>query len=130
MKLLVTGGAGFIGSNFIRYLFSTGDDVEVVNLDALTYAGNLENLDGLEEQAGYRFVKGDIADNGLVFGLMAEGFDGLINFAAETHVDRSIHDSSPFLTTNVLGVQVLLEAARKYKLERFLHISTDEVYGS
>ena len=130
MKLLVTGGAGFIGSNFIRYLFSTGDDVEVVNLDALTYAGNLENLDGLEEQAGYRFVKGDIADNGLVFGLMAEGFDGLINFAAETHVDRSIHDSSPFLTTNVLGVQVLLEAARKYKLERFLHVSTDEVYGS
>jgi dTDP-glucose 4,6-dehydratase len=129
MRLLVTGGAGFIGSNFIRYLYSTAKKIELVNLDALTYAGNLENLDGLEQQPGYRFVRGSIADRDLVFGLMAEGFDGLVHFAAETHVDRSIHDSSPFLTTNVLGTQVLLEAARKHKLKRFLHVSTDEVYG-
>src|SRR3990172_10528683 len=124
MRLLVTGGAGFIGSNFIRHLFSAVNQIEVVTRDALTYAGNLENLAGLEEQSGYRFVRGNIADADLVSDLLAEGFDALINFAAETHVDRSIHDSSPFLTTNVLGTQVLLEAARKHKLGRFLHVFT------
>lgn len=129
MKLLVTGGAGFIGSHFIRYLFSSGWDGEVVNLDALTYAGNLENLAEVAGQAGYQFVKGDVADASLVFELMSQGFDAVIHFAAETHVDRSILDSYPFMRTNILGTQVLLSAARQFKVERFVYISTDEVYG-
>ena len=130
MKLLVTGGAGFIGSNFIRHLLSARPDVQVVNFDKLTYAGNPESLGDLAEHMRYRFIRGDIADPGAVAELFAIGFDAVVNFAAETHVDRSIEDASPFLRTNVGGVMCLLEAARKTRLPRFVHISTDEVYGS
>jgi len=131
MKLLVTGGCGFIGSNFIRYVLKNYPDWEIVNLDKLTYAGNLKNLEGVEENKRYKFVKGDIADRALVDKLFSqEKFDAVINFAAESHVDRSILDPSPFIETNIKGVQVLLEAARQYKVERFIQISTDEVYGS
>ncbi len=130
MKLLVTGGAGFIGSNFIRHVLQEHPDWEVTNLDKLTYAGNLENLKDVESQPGYRFVKGDIADRKLVDELLSQGFDVLVNFAAESHVDRSILDASPFIETNVKGTQVLLEGARKHRIERFIQVSTDEVYGS
>jgi dTDP-glucose 4,6-dehydratase len=130
MKVLVTGGAGFIGSNFVRYILEVHPDYEVVNLDLLTYAGNLENLADLESRENYRFVRGDIADAVLLDGLFAEGVDGVVNFAAESHVDRSIEDPGHFLATNVLGTQALLEAARRYRVNRFLQISTDEVYGS
>lgn len=130
MKVLVTGGAGFIGSNFIRYALNEHSSWEITNLDKLTYAGNLENLKGLEHESRYRFVKGDIADRDLVDNLLSEGYDAVINFAAESHVDRSILDCSPFLETNVKGIQVLLEGVKKYQLPRFLQISTDEVYGS
>ena len=130
MKILVTGGAGFIGSNFIRYIVEVHPDYEVVNLDLLTYAGNLENLADLEGRENYRFVRGDIADAALLDGLFAEGVDGVVNFAAESHVDRSIEDPGHFLATNILGTQALLEAARRYRVNRFLQISTDEVYGS
>lgn len=131
MKLLVTGGADFIGSNFVRHVLRERPGWEVVNLDKLTYAGNLENLEGLEGHPRYRFVRGDIADRALVARLFREeGFDVVINFAAETHVDRSILDPSPFLETNVKGTQVLLEAARASGLRLFVRISTDEVYGS
>jgi len=130
LKLLVTGGAGFIGSNFIRHAFNTRRDIHIVNLDKLTYAGNPESLSDLASDARYHFVLGDIADPALVADLFHQGFDAVINFAAETHVDRSIEDPSPFLRTNVAGTQCLLEAARAQKLPRFIHISTDEVYGS
>ncbi|HID11917.1 MAG TPA: dTDP-glucose 4,6-dehydratase [Candidatus Latescibacteria bacterium] len=131
MKLLVTGGAGFIGSNFVRYVLGERPDWEVVNLDKLTYAGNLENLKDVEDHPRYRFVRGDIADRELMDHLFSEeSFDAVANFAAESHVDRSILDPTPFLRTNVQGTQVLLEAARKYKVGRFLQVSTDEVYGS
>jgi len=131
MKLLVTGGAGFIGSNFVRCVLRERPDWEVVNLDKLTYSGNLENLRDVEDHPRYKFVKGDIADRELVDRLFAEeGFDAVANFAAESHVDRSILDPTPFLRTNVQGTQVLLEAARKYKVGLFLQVSTDEVYGS
>ena len=134
MKILVTGGCGFIGSNFIHYMLETYPDVSVVNLDKLTYAGNRNNLRSVEEQLGgsrYTFIKGDIADQELVPGLLAEHRpDAVLNFAAESHVDRSINDPSPFITTNVLGTQNLLEASRRAGIERFVHISTDEVYGS
>jgi dTDP-glucose 4,6-dehydratase len=126
----VTGGAGFIGSNFIRHAFNTRRDIHIVNLDKLTYAGNPESLSDLASDARYHFVLGDIADPALVADLFHQGFDAVINFAAETHVDRSIEDPSPFLRTNVAGTQCLLEAARAQKLPRFIHISTDEVYGS
>jgi dTDP-glucose 4,6-dehydratase len=129
--LLITGGCGFIGSNFIRYLLKEHGDSRVVNLDKLTYAGNLANLKDIEGDRRYRFVRGDIADRALVDGLlMDEGIDSVVNFAAETHVDRSILDPSPFVETNVKGTQVLLEAARRHGLDRFVQISTDEVYGS
>lgn len=131
MKLLITGGAGFIGSNFIRYILREHPEWQVVNLDKLTYAGNLANLRDVEDNPRYRFVRGDIADRELVEKLFQEEkFDVVVNFAAESHVDRSILDSSPFIETNVKGVQVLLEAAREFEIRKFVQISTDEVYGS
>jgi len=126
MKILVTGGAGFIGSNFIRHILSKYPEHSIINLDKLTYAGNLENLTDIEDQPNYRFIKGDICDRQLLAGLE---FDAIINFAAESHVDRSILDSFPFLKTNVIGTQNLLEAARIRRC-RMLQVSTDEVYGS
>jgi dTDP-glucose 4,6-dehydratase len=129
-RILITGGCGFIGSNFVRWELDQYPELEVTNLDALTYAGNPENLDDLEHNPRYRFVHGDIADRSLVMDLLAEGFDGLVHLAAESHVDRSISDATPFLTTNVLGTQCLLDAARVTGTPRFLHVSTDEVYGT
>jgi dTDP-glucose 4,6-dehydratase len=129
MKILITGGAGFIGSHFIRHMMRRPDVELLVNLDKLTYAGHLENLQEFNKNKRYRFVRGDIANVALVEKLV-EGLDGIINFAAETHVDRSIQDAAPFLSTNVIGTQVLLAAALKLKVKRFLQISTDEVYGS
>jgi len=130
MKLLVTGGAGFIGSNFILYLLEKDESIEIVNLDALTYAGNLANLKAVEDNPRYRFVRGDIVDAGLVEKIMADGIGAVINFAAESHVDRSIIDPDAFINTNILGTHVLLDAARKHEVSRFIQISTDEVYGS
>ena len=129
MKILVTGGAGFIGSNFVRYILERYPSTSVVNLDKLTYAGNLENLSGLENHPRHRFVRGDIADSNLVDRL-AQETEAIIHFAAETHVDRSILNADEFVKTNVYGTYVLLEASRKYQHRRFVHISTDEVYGS
>ncbi|MFQ5708947.1 MAG: dTDP-glucose 4,6-dehydratase [bacterium] len=126
---LVTGGAGFIGSNFIRYMLNKYRDVEIINLDKLTYAGNLDNLRDLEQDTRYRFIKGDIADDILVKQIMSET-DVVVNFAAESHVDRSIGAPDDFIKTDILGTFVLLEAARRQKIERFIQISTDEVYGS
>ncbi len=130
MKILVTGGAGFIGSNCIRTLLRSHADDEIVNLDLLTYAGNLENLADVQENRNYRFVRGDISDAALMEDLFAEGFDAVLNFAAESHVDRSIEDPGQFLRTNVFGTQVLLEAALRHRVNRFIQVSTDEVYGS
>ena len=135
MRYLVTGGAGFIGSNFIRFLFNKyGDDAHVVNLDKLTYAGIRENLAEYEGKKNYRFVKGDIAkakDVARAYkGVDGSGVDVVVNFAAETHVDRSLMEAHTFIETDVSGVLVLLEQARKTKLKRFVQISTDEVYGS
>lgn len=128
-RILVTGGCGFIGSNFVRHVLAD-TDYEVVNLDALTYAGNIENLADISDNSGYIFVHGRIEDSSLVTDLCST-VDAVVNFAAESHVDRSITDASPFITTNVLGTQVLLDAARASKrLKRFIHVSTDEVYGS
>ena len=127
-RLLVTGGAGFIGSNFVRYILSKHPSYQVVVLDKLTYAGNLANLADVAGNPKYRFVRGDICDQQLVDGLMAE-VDAVINFAAETHVDRSILDAGGFIQTDVYGTFVLLEAMRKHKIQRFLQVSTDEVYG-
>jgi len=128
MKLLITGGAGFIGSNFIHYILKKYPDYQVVNLDVLTYAGNLENLKDVENDARYRFVKGNITDMTAVEPLMEE-CDMVVHFAAESHVDRSIMDPNVFIETNIQGTYVLLEVARKYN-KRFHHISTDEVFGS
>src|SRR5262249_13864761 len=128
-RLLVTGGCGFIGSNLVRHLLATEPDVTVVNLDALTYAGNPANLADLAGHARYRFVHGDVTDRAAVAAALV-GCDGVIHLAAESHVDRSIHDSGPFVRTNVLGTQVLLDAARAAGVARFVHVSTDEVYGS
>ncbi len=130
MRILVTGGAGFIGSNFIRHILATEPDCGVVNLDRLTYAGNLENLADVERDSRYRFIKGSICDVELVDGLLKEGFDALMNFAAESHVDRSIQDARAFVETNALGTQVILEACRRHRVPRMVQISTDEVYGS
>ena len=131
VRLLVAGGAGFIGSNFIRYILSSHDDWQVVNVDKLTYAGNLANLDDVGNDDRHRFFRADICDAKEIESIVAEGEpDAIVNFAAETHVDRSIEDPSLFLRTNVLGAQVLLDAARKHGVARFVQISTDEVYGS
>ncbi len=130
MKVLVTGGAGFIGSNFVRHLLKSRQDVQITNFDKLTYAGNPESLADIADDPRYEFVRGDIASAADVKAVFEKGFDALVNFAAETHVDRSIEDASPFLSTNILGTQCLLEAARRVQLPRFIHISTDEVYGS
>ena len=129
MKLVVTGGAGFIGSNFIRYVLSETDDVRVVNLDALTYAGNPASLADVSEDRRYEFVHGDIRDAELV-GRIVDGADMVVNFAAESHVDRSIEGPTAFLDTNVVGAGVVFEACRRAEVPRVLHISTDEVYGS
>jgi dTDP-glucose 4,6-dehydratase len=128
LRILVTGGAGFIGSHFIRCYLEWHDDAEIVNLDKLTYAGNLENLRDVEDDARYTFVKGDICDPATVEEVM-EGIDVVVNFAAETHVDRSIGDPEGFLITDIFGVHVLLESARANEVGRFVQISTDEVYG-
>ncbi|MBN2414625.1 dTDP-glucose 4,6-dehydratase [bacterium] len=128
-KLLVTGGAGFIGSNFIRYMLSRHSDIRITNLDKLTYAGNPDNLRDIEQDDRYRFVKGDICDADTVDPLVRDA-DVVLNFAAESHVDRSIGKPDDFIRTDVFGTFVLLEAARKHGVERFVQISTDEVYGS
>jgi dTDP-glucose 4,6-dehydratase len=129
VRLVVTGGAGFIGSNFVRFMLRRYDDLEVVNLDKLTYAGNLENLRDVEDDARYTFVKGDICDAAAVRAAL-EGADAVVNFAAETHVDRSISGPQDFIRTDVLGTHTLLEAVRELEIARYVQISTDEVYGS
>jgi len=130
LKVLVTGGAGFIGSNFVRLLLRARRDVEIVNLDKLTYAGNPESLADVAIDSRYQFVRGDITDRNVLRELFQRRFDAVVHFAAETHVDRSIEDASPFLNTNIFGTHCLLEAARNFPKVRFIHISTDEVYGS
>jgi dTDP-glucose 4,6-dehydratase len=130
VKILVTGGAGFIGSNFIRYLLNHHPAYTIINIDKLTYAGNLDNLKDVEGNHRYFFVRGDIADSECVTRIIDDGVDAIVNFAAESHVDRSIEDAGIFLKTNVLGTQVLLEAGRRKGIKRFIQVSTDEVYGS
>jgi len=133
MRLLVTGGCGFIGSNFIRYYLKNYPEVSIINVDKLTYAGNLENLSDLSHSSRYHFIRGDIADATRMEELIRKGGDAIVNFAAESHVDRSIEDPGAFMRTNIFGTFALLEAVRKVSHAqkiRFLHISTDEVYGS
>jgi len=130
LKILVTGGAGFIGSNFIHYFLRTYPECRLVNLDKLTYAGNLDNLSDLQAHPSYQFIRGDICDAGCVRDILAQRIDAVVHFAAETHVDRSIADAGEFIRTNVQGTCTLLEASRRAKLPCFLHVSTDEVYGS
>jgi dTDP-glucose 4,6-dehydratase len=132
MKILVTGGAGFIGSNFVRYMLAEHKDVEIVNLDVLTYAGNLENLAEIESDPRYKFVKGNITDYKCVDQVMENNnFSAIVNFAAESHVDRSLHlGVEAFIHANILGTQVLLDTCRNHGVGRFLQVSTDEVYGS
>ena len=130
MKILVTGGAGFIGSNFVRYYLSAYPQDSVINLDLLTYAGNLENLTDVQSSPNYQFVRGDICDVKVVTNVLKEDVEGVIHFAAESHVDRSIASAEEFIRTNVLGTFTLIEAARRQRIPRFLHVSTDEVYGS
>src|ERR1700680_4192832 len=127
MKIFVTGGAGFIGSNFIRHVLNT-ENHAIVNYDKLTYAGNLANLHSIADQPGYQFVKGDICDSLPVEAAM-QSCDAVVHFAAESHVDRSIYEPAPVIQTNVTGTFTLLEVARKLAIPRFVHISTDEVYG-
>jgi dTDP-glucose 4,6-dehydratase len=130
MKILVTGGCGFIGSNFIHYILKERPGVQIINLDVLTYSGNPENLKSIEDHPDYHFIQGDIADRNILEEVFSKDIDVVINFAAESHVDRSIEDAAPFMGTNVVGAQRLMEAARKNKVRRFIQISTDEVYGS
>ena len=131
MKLLVTGGAGFIGSSFVRFVIRTRQDIDIVNFDLLTYAGNLRNLEEVATNPRYQFVQGDIAERTQIQSVFQKHrFDGIVNFAAETHVDRSILDSAPFVRTNIEGTRCLLEEARQHKIAKFVQISTDEVYGS
>ncbi len=127
--IFVTGGAGFIGSAFVRLVLAESSDLQIVDLDSLTYAGNLENLDGVD-QARHKFVKADICDREAVLAAMPDECDAVFNFAAESHVDRSIHSADEFLRTNIIGTQVLLDAARAKNVRRFIQISTDEVMGS
>lgn len=127
---LVTGGAGFIGSNYIYHLLTNIEDITIYNLDKLTYAGNLNNLQSIEKDSRYKFIKGDIADQQVVLDVMSKKIDIVVNFAAETHVDRSILDPAAFIKTDVLGTYNLLEQARLSEIECFVQISTDEVYGS
>ena len=129
MKILVTGGAGFIGSNFIRHILDRYPDDKIVNLDKLTYAGNPENLRDVENDPRYTFVEGDICDSAVVKKALA-GCDAVVNFAAETHVDRSISSPRDFIMTDVVGAQTILDSVNEQKIPRFVHISTDEVYGS
>ena len=130
MKICVTGGAGFIGGNFVHYMVKKYPEYEILNLDLLTYAGNLETLKPVENEPNYRFVRGDIADREFIMDLFEkEKFDVVVNFAAESHVDRSISDPGIFVQTNVLGTQVLLDASKEYGVKRFHQVSTDEVYG-
>ncbi|MDQ7831278.1 MAG: dTDP-glucose 4,6-dehydratase [Desulfovibrionaceae bacterium] len=134
MRILVTGGCGFIGANFIIHMLATHSDMVIVNLDKLTYAGNPANMAGVEKQYGgtrYFFARGDIGNAELAAHLLrVHKIDAVVNFAAETHVDRSIHDASPFIQTNIVGTQILLETARAVGVPRFVHVSTDEVYGT
>ncbi|WP_419955652.1 dTDP-glucose 4,6-dehydratase [Neobacillus niacini] len=131
MKLLVTGGAGFIGSNFVRYMVNKYPEYKIVNLDLLTYAGNLENLKDIENASNYKFVRGDIADREFINGLFQEEkFDYVLNFAAESHVDRSITDPGIFVQTNIQGTLALLDAAKTFGVTKYLQVSTDEVYGT
>jgi dTDP-glucose 4,6-dehydratase len=127
--IFVTGGAGFIGSAFVRQVLEENSDVEIVDFDALTYAGNLENLNGVDA-VRHTFVRGDICDREAVLNAVPDGCDAIFNFAAESHVDRSIHSADEFLRTNIIGTQVLLDAARAKNVRRFVQISTDEVMGS
>ena len=129
MKILITGGAGFIGSCFVRYMLNKHQDYKIINLDALTYAGNIENLSDIKDNPNYSFVKGNICDKNLIVELTKD-VDAIINFAAETHVDNSISNPNIFIETNVVGTLNLLEAAKNNKVERYLQVSTDEVYGS
>lgn len=130
MKIIVTGGAGFIGSNFVHHMVNKYPDYEIINLDLLTYAGNLENLKPVEDKPNYKFVKGDIADRKFIFELFEkEKPDVVVNFAAESHVDRSITDPEAFVRTNVMGTTTLLDACRTYGIKRYHQVSTDEVYG-
>ena len=130
MKILVTGGAGFIGANFVLEMLATHEDVHIVNFDALTYAGNLENLRSVEDDPRHRFVRGDVCDSGAVASVLDDTVDAVVHFAAESHVDRSVEGPDVFLRTNVMGTQVLLERMRELRQGRFVMISTDEVYGS
>ena len=129
-KVLVTGGAGFIGANFIYYMIEKYNDYKIVNLDKLTYASKIENLKNANENKNYKFIKGDICDREFIFNLFEnEKFDIVVNFAAESHVDRSILSPQEFINTNVVGTQILLDASLKYNIKRFHQVSTDEVYG-
>ncbi|HEY2492008.1 MAG TPA: dTDP-glucose 4,6-dehydratase [Paenibacillus sp.] len=130
MKLLVTGGAGFIGSNFVMYMLKEHPEYQIVNVDALTYAGNLENLQMIENHPNYSFEKVDITDARAIDQVFQQGINVVVNFAAESHVDRSILDPEVFVKTNVLGTQVLLDASKKYGITKYVQVSTDEVYGS
>lgn len=129
MKILITGGCGFIGSNFIRHILRNYPTYEIINLDALTYAGNQENLRDIRENTGHSFIHGRIEDASLIKDLM-KNIDCVVHFAAESHADRSIVDTQPFLMTNIIGTNILLEAAKVNSVKRFIHISTDEVYGT
>lgn len=130
MRLLVTGGAGFIGSNFIRYMLSKCREIEILNLDSLSSSGRLENVSDMRKDKRHKFIHGNIQDRKTVEGIMRKGTDVLVNFAAESHVDRSIKEAGPFVLTDVYGTYVLMEAARKYDVKKIVQISTDEVYGS
>src|SRR5262245_24515173 len=129
-RILITGGCGFIGSNFVRFELETYPQIEVYNLDLLTYAGNPDNLAEIAAVGRYRFIRDEVADPPLVDKLLSDGIDARVHFAAESHVDRSIHDSGPFVQTNIVGTQVLLDAAKAVGVKRYVQISTDEVYGS